>query len=228
MKFGKKNVIIIGIIIVVIAGIMIFYNFFLNDNRTSLEDNILIDNNLINIKVEKQKDDSSILITNASSIKEIRIGDSVVSNENYSNEIVINDIKNVPDEVSITIVDSSDNETTKIIGSKKVDDDSVKKVEVHSFYIEENNPSYINNNIVTLHSDVLNATEMCFSNTTSCATGTGWIKYNKIYNDYLLGVTSGKATVYAWYRNSKKEVSKYQYDQVIVGSEVNKSEAKRS
>ena len=93
----------------------------------------MIDNNIINIKVEKQKDDSSIIITNASSIKEIRIGDSVVSNENYSNEIVINDIKNVPDEVSITIVDSSDNETTKIIGSKKVDDDSVKKVEVNSF-----------------------------------------------------------------------------------------------
>ena len=223
VRLGKKLVIVIGIIIVAITGIIIFCHFFLKDNTIRLEDNILIDNNIINIKVEKQKDDSSIIITNASSIKEIRIGDSVVSNENYSNEIVINDIKNVPDEVSITIVDSSDNETTKIIGSKKVDDDSVKKVEVNSFYIEENNPSYINNNIVTLHSDVLNATEMCFSNTTSCAGGTGWIKYNEIYNNYILGITSGKATVYAWYRNSKKEVSKYQYDQVIVGSETNEN-----
>ena len=133
VRLGKKLVIVIGIIIVAITGIIIFCHFFLKDNTIRLEDNILIDNNIINIKVEKQKDDSSIIITNASSIKEIRIGDSVVSNENYSNEIVINDIKNVPDEVSITIVDSSDNETTKIIGSKKVDDDSVKKVEVNSF-----------------------------------------------------------------------------------------------
>lgn len=230
VRFGKKLVIIIGIIIVVIISIVIFCNFivifcnfFFKDNRITLEDNILIDNNVINIKVEKQKDDSSIIISNTSSIKEVRIGDTVVSNENYSNEIVIKDIKNVPDEVSITIVDSSDNETTKIIGSKKENDDSVKKVEVNSFYIEENNPSYINNNIVTLYSDVLNATEMCFSNTTSCAGGTGWIKYSEMYNNYTLGVTSGKVTVYAWYRNSKKEVSKYQYDQVIVGNEVNEN-----
>ena len=190
VRLGKKLVIVIGIIIVTITGIIIFCHFFLKDNTIRLEDNILIDNNIINIKVEKQKDDSSIIISNTSSIKEVRIGDTVVSNENYSNEIVINDIKNVPDEVSITIVDSSDNETTKIIGSKKVDDDSVKKVEVNSFYIEENNPSYINNNIVTLYSDVLNATEMCFSNTTSCAGGTGWIKYSEMYNNYSLGVTS--------------------------------------
>ena len=75
VRLGKKLVIVIGIIIVAITGIIIFCHFFLKDNTIRLEDNILIDNNIINIKVEKQKDDSSIIITNASSIKEIRIGE---------------------------------------------------------------------------------------------------------------------------------------------------------